>query len=223
MKSLIILFCLFSFSAFAADTTIVKLMQKVITSSVLPDYKYFYLLDKASTPHIERFDFDLDHKTMSSIPLIDLIEKIKSDTTSFNWSSQNLPRARCVDKSHLPKHVWRMVRITTTIISNDRSYAKKFNERNNDTIVVYAPKNATQKATDRAVKKATAAHNAYCDRLNALLPIEERNYFIFSKPIFSTDKQYAYIEVSRTDGGVRYLFKNTGDDWIILYDNRIAY
>ncbi|MBW4888143.1 hypothetical protein KXQ82_00385 [Mucilaginibacter sp. HMF5004] len=218
-----VLLVLSGITASAADTTMLKLMQKVIELEVPKYYQYFYLLDEPAKGETDHFDLESDSKSVLNIPFNEFKINVKTDTTSFKWCELLLPRAKCVDNEHLPKHVYSMVKVVRIIACTSRAAAKRLNLKNNDTIAVFSRPNASQKQVDKALKKATATHNAYCEKANSALPLEERNYFRFSKPFFSNDRRYAYIEVSRADGGSRCIFKNTNGNWDLVRETRVAY
>lgn len=223
MKNIVIAFvlCFCSVNTLAADSTLVKLMQTVIDLKVPAYYRYFYLLEDADAPSIN--GFRRNEQISLGIPIDELIKNSAVDTVSLKWSSHVLQRAKCVDFKHLPKHVYAMIKTTHVIISNDKRSAKILNNKNNDAVAVYVKKNASQKDVDIAVKKATAIHNAYCEKANDALPLEERNYFRFSRPVFSNNRQYAYVEIMRSDGGSQCVFKNINGNWVIFQETRIAY
>ncbi len=213
MKGLILAFvvCLTSLASLAADTTIVRLMQKVIELQISASHPYYYLLDKAETPKMDDYySIDLrwekpEFKT--DLPWNEFINNIRSDTSTFKWSAYNFPKARCVDKDHLPRHnpfvrIIRMVPSNTTKRVIDSLEAK-------DQIVVVAKKGATKKQIALQEKKMLAHYDAKW-------PPESYNVYIFSKPVFSSDKQYVILSVELNGGGCHYAFKNIKGQWELI-------
>jgi len=214
MKGLILafVFCLTSLASLAADTTIVKLMQKVIELNVPTYYhNYYYVLDKAENPKMEEFHWiDLQWEKQefrTKLPWDEFTNAIKADTSTFKWSAYNFPKAKCIDKDHLPRHnphvrIIRIMPANTPKKVIDSLEAK-------DQIVVVVKKGATKKQIALQEKKMLA-------RYEAKWPEESYSVFIFSKPIFSSDRQYAIISVELNGGGCHYAFKNINGRWELI-------
>jgi hypothetical protein len=90
IRVLITTFLLLHLNSMAADTTLVKLMGAVYKEVVGKHQRYFYVLDEAKAPDLDRYHIDknaLDKLGMSAnIPLSEMISLIPNDTISFKWS-----------------------------------------------------------------------------------------------------------------------------------------
>jgi hypothetical protein len=204
--------CFFSCLTFAADTTIVRLMQKVIDLEVDKSYSYYHLLDEAKNPY--KYDFggpDFDkNDTLKNIPLNDFWQSIKNDTSKLNWSAYNFPKAKCVDYKHLPRHISNSRVLKFMDVNTKQSVIDSLESNSNvDLIIVRIKANANQRQRERAKKKTL-------EKIYSR-PLEESNYFTFSKPIFSQDKQYAYITIRASLSGKYCIFKNDNGVWKLLY------
>jgi hypothetical protein len=181
--TILLTFC--SVITFAADTTIVKVMKKAIQLEIPSSYSYFYLLDKANTSAINENvvnSIKLADTKLKALLVKDLVNQAQNDTISIRWSKYHLPKAKCVNKPHVPqKGTWD--KINASLPSVD-------------------PKTG-------AIVPNTA---------NKIDPkaLEEISFVIFSKPVFSSDKQYALVTTWYTSSGNQYLFKQSNGNWELV-------
>ncbi len=105
MKSFAITFvlCFFGFVTMAADTTIVTLIRKIIDIEIDTSYRYFYLYDKAQNPSVDEYTFNDIHKYVPDLPINEVRNIINSDTTTFNWDTYNLPKAKLINIRNKPE------------------------------------------------------------------------------------------------------------------------
>jgi hypothetical protein len=219
--SVAIIFAFLSLSASAADTTIVKLMQKVIEIKIPAAYCYLNILYKTTPANYDATFFEeLKHNPkFSSMVLTDLAKAVQSDTSTLNWNDYQLSRARCIDKMHLPKQTSISTLLNNIIVIKfDKaiisSIVDSVKANNKDAIVVPVRSNARKKKIAKETYKATTLHDHEIENK----PLEEQTYFTFGKPIFSFDKKYAFISISKGDGGSRCLLRNNNGIWELLYE-----
>ncbi|MEO6521743.1 MAG: hypothetical protein ABIN91_08695 [Mucilaginibacter sp.] len=180
-----IIFILSGFSATAIDTSMVKLINKVIEVEIPSDYPYFYLINKGNTSSINE-NISADIKLADNKLKIQLVKEFvsnaKRDTFSIKWSDFGLPKARYVNKDHVGKK-WAWAKITAS-----------FPSVNTETGEILP--NTGHKPDPKALAETTCVS--------------------FSKPVFSTDRQYAFVATTRGMSGNHYLFKLTNGTWELI-------
>jgi len=193
----------------AADTLTTKFINAVYREVVDTNAKYYYLQEFGPVPIFD--DDDIKYELINSkdilkdVPLNDFIEGIKNDTGKINWRNYQLSRARVVDKAHLPKYT-NQVRIFKLVPYNtSQAELKKMDERGVGIVPVLVKKGMSEKQIAQAQDKANLK---YENR-----PIEEKQSYIFSKPIFSKDHQYVLIRLGGEDVSALYIFKSVNGQW----------
>ena len=204
-----LLFILICSSVRAADTLTTKLISAVYLEVVDTNAKYYYLQEFGPTPIFD--DDDIKYELINSkdilkaVPLNDFIESIKNDTGKINWHNYHLPRARVVDKAHLPKYT-NQIRIFKLVPYNtSQTKLKKMDDEGVGIVPVLVKKGMSEKQIAQAQDKANLK---YENR-----PIEEKQSFQFSKPIFSKDYQYALIRLGGGDVSALYIFRSVNGQW----------
>jgi hypothetical protein len=195
------------FEGHAADTLITKLIKSIYLEEVKPNFRYYYLIDSAVNPELDKYmikDLSTDKPLISKeIPFSDFLVNIKTDNSPFHWADFNPEKARCVDRRHLPKYSAH-IHILTYVQYNDTDSIRKLVAKNIIPVPYKRPMNkrATKRAQEQAITK-------YENR-----PVEEKNWYYFSKPIFSNDKQYVFISLGDCFNESSYVFKWVNNTWV---------
>ena len=208
MKRLALIFILlWCKPAFATDSVMVSLMNSIYKQVIDTSYKYYYVLDDAKNP-----EFDLDNfkrnvsKDLINIPFDDFVTAISKDTLPFKWSSYPLPKARYVNRAHLPKNTG-LTRIFKYVpINTSQSVIDSLGKRG--IIPIRTQPNTSAKQAERLIKKWIAGYHKR--------PDEEKNFYVISKPVFTATKQYALIKIDEVGQGCTYIFNNQNGQWVIV-------
>lgn len=230
-----IIFLLFlRVDARAADTLTTKLINTAYLEVVSTDTKYYYLLETGKNPRLDtdylKNELINDKTLLEEIPFREFAEGIQSDAKTINWNNYNLIKAKCVDSKHLPKYLYG-IRIYHYMPSNTPDSAMIKADTQDELFLKYVPDNTPDSTIKRLYseniipipfKKGMSkkriktiekkAIERYEDR-----PIEEKNSYYFSKPIFSKNHNYAQIELSHNDHGAFYIFKFADGNWTKLF------
>ncbi|MFD1257197.1 hypothetical protein ACFQ3S_10345 [Mucilaginibacter terrae] len=185
-------------------------MNNIYKQVIDTSYKYYYVLDEAK---ILKLDLDaLDNFKRSipnefkNIPFNNFLTVINRDTLPFKWSSYPLPKARYVDRYHLPKNV-SLTRVFKYVPASTDQYIIDSLEKRG-IIPIRTQPNTRSKKAEKLIKKWIAAYNKR--------PKEEKNFYVISKPVFTSNKQYGLIKVDEAGQGCTYIFKNQNGQWIII-------
>jgi|GEM_PF-6173039 len=119
-----------------------------------------------------------------------------------------LPKARYSDYAHLPFTFGQQDPIKILPLDVKQSVIDSLERRH--ILCVKVRPNLTKAQIQDAISKAAMI---YIKR-----PREEQNYYIFSKPIFSANKEYAYIEVDQSLRGNTYIFRYVAGKWVKIFE-----
>lgn len=210
----VIVLILFSQCATAADSTFVNLMNSICKQVIDTSYRYYYVLDEARNPQFNRSKLDdikfEESKIAAEVPLNDFLIATAADTSILKWSNHSLPKAKPVDRAHLPYCLGQLRIVHYLPINTKQSIIDSLESKN--IMGVRVNPNSSRKQAKKQLDRAMAI---YYKR-----PKEERNYYIISKPVFSIDKKFALISVDEVGQGVTYILKNQGGKWVIVYSSR---
>jgi hypothetical protein len=211
MKKLAVMFLLLCCNnVYGADSTIVKFMNSIYKQVIDTNYLYYYVLDEAKNPqvdanHLYNFKRSMP-QVFKDVPLKDFLIGINADTLSFLWHSYPLPKARYVDRGHLPKNVG-LTRVFKFVPINTHQTAIDSLEKEG-IIPIRTKPNTSAKQAEKLIKRWKKLYDSR--------PKEDKNFYIFSKPIFTADKQYALITVDEVGQGCTYIFKKENERWLII-------
>lgn len=195
------------------DSLITGLINSIYMERVNPAAKFYYLDEKGENPEFDKYDIvelQRETKLVKEVPLEEFATAIANDTTSVNWNNYHLKNAKCLPKN--PTHYsygYRIVNImpfstpdsTIQMLQNKGTIAFRVKKK--------LSKKQLQKETDKAV-----------ENYEKQTPIEHKNFYRFSKPIFSKNRQYVLIALDGNERGCRYIFKLTDGHWIRVYKFR---
>jgi len=207
------------FKAFAqappTDTLITGLINSIYLERVNPAAKFYYLDEKGENLGLDKYDIDHytfieDKELLKNVPIDELIAATKLDTTSINWSRYHLIKARCVLKP--PVRYSYSVKMTKVMPFNTPDSTMQ--GLRNKSIIAFRVK---QPLSDRQFNKAT---EKAIERYEKETPIEDKNFYSFSKPAFSKNRQYALIALNGSGSGCLYIFKLTDGHWVKVYKFR---
>jgi len=208
MKNIILIFLLmFIFNKVkAADTLVTKLINTVYLERVDTNAKYYYLYKYGDNPSfdIRDLDYELKNELIKEIPFQDFADAIKKDTTKIDWSDYKPTKAMCLDKVHLPINCSSYKIFKQMPYDTPDSVIHKL--QRNCIIAVLVKPDMSKKEILAAEKKANEQYEN--------LPIEEKNTYRFSKPIFSSKGNYVLIRLNSNDSGCLYIFKLSAGKWI---------
>jgi len=210
MKSVLLFAVLLIFftTANAADTLITKLINSIYLQRVDPAAKFYYLLAFAKNPEFDRPD-ERDLTTemkdkANQIPFNEFQFNILHDTSKLSWKDFDLEKAKCIER--WPCSFYRTSYKVFHYISykaND-SVIRAVEDKNEIPILIKP--GASKKQIEKAKK---IAEEKYENR-----PIEEKNIYSFSKPIFSFKKDYVFIQLNNSDHGCYYVFNLLNNKWV---------
>ncbi|WP_419701310.1 hypothetical protein [Mucilaginibacter sp. NFX135] len=202
-----LLFILICFRAGATDTLTTKLINAVYLEVVDTAAKYYYLQEFGRVPIFDEDDIKYElvsrNDVLKDVPLKDFIEGIKSDTGEINWRDYHLLHARVVNKAHLPKYTDQIRIFKLVPYNTSQAELKKLNDEG--VVPVPIKKGMTQKQINQTQDKANLKYESR--------PIEEKQSFKFSKPIFSKDHQYVLIRLGGSDASALYIFRLVNGQW----------
>lgn len=216
---LLILLLLLRFGTInAQDTLTTHFINSIYKQIIDSNAKFYYLLETGSIPSTgfsnREIDFSANelsgYKVPYGIPFDDFKTALKTDTSHICWRNYNLSDAHVVTKNQLPSGYCMVIIYKYMAYDLPDSTIGKL--ENNCTIPILIRKGMTKKQIENA-KKLAQKH--YDNR-----PLEEQKPYIFSKPIFSKDKNYALLAISDWDGGGLYFFKRTATGWtkLLVFD-----
>ena len=205
----------------AQDTLVCNFVNAVYKQIINPNARYYYLFETGKSPKrgmdntTINFSEDLrDYDNIpKGIPFEELTAAISADTSSINWHNYPLIDARVKDKAHLPDG-WCMSAVYTIMrIGTPDSVIKK--KQGPCAYVILVKPKASKRQKDKALK-------SFQDSLQNL-PIEEKQWYKFSKPVFSNDKRYGLIAVNNSEGGRIYIFRHEGTLWkkVLVFDSYV--
>lgn len=211
MKRLaLLLLMMYCNNVYGADSTIVKFMNSIYKQVIDTSYKYYYVLDEAKNPKLDinglnNFERSVP-KEFKDAPFSDFLTAIKMDTLPFKWSIYPLPKAKYVDRNDLPKNVGPTRIFKYVPIDTKQTVIDSLEEKG--IIIIRTKPNTSSKQAEKLIKQWKAS---YSKRRK-----EEKNFYVFSKPIFIADKQYALIKVDEVGRGCTYIFKKYKERWLII-------
>ncbi|MEO6149734.1 MAG: hypothetical protein ABIN95_13885 [Mucilaginibacter sp.] len=187
------------------------MINAVYTEIVDPSAKYYYLLNRAINPRFTRFDLEhLPHEMRNydkSIPFEDFFSSMDSDTVTKDWEGYDFDKAKVVERKDLPKYLeWSQVRILRYYVYKDLKDTA-FNKQvaTNGDIIVWIEKGMSKKKINLQEEKAIARYNNR--------PKEEKEYYVFSKPIYSKNREYVMISLDKSYSGCTHVFKLVNGSW----------
>jgi hypothetical protein len=202
----------------AQDTLVQKFINSIYKQVIDSNAKYYYLLETGIMPGTgfsnKEIDFSSNelsrYNVPPGIPFDDFKASLKTDTTPISWRNYTLTDARVVTEKQLPSGYCMAIIYKYMPYNTPDSLVRVL--ENNCTIPVLVKKGLTKKQLENA---KIAARKRYDDR-----PLEEQRPYIFSKPVFSKDKNYALIGIGDWSGGGLYFFKRTATGWakIMTFD-----
>ncbi len=204
-------------SAKAQDTLFTKFVNSVYNEVVDTNSTYYYLLNIGKNPQFDTYDLidlkaiiDNSKNETRDIPFQDFIDLIKADTTKVNWCKLNLEKAKCVDKDHGPKYSY-MLRVLNYIPYNSKD-SIILDLENKGIIPVLLKPGMSKKQMKAQEKLALAKYQSK--------PIDEKQFYSFSKPIFSKNNKYVLIELNKSESGCLFIFKFSAGKWKRLLEFR---
>lgn len=201
-----------AFAQASPDSLISSLVNAVYLERVNPAAKFYYLYKKGENLDLNKIDivpsdFLNEKELLKDVPVNELLVATKQDTTSIDWSNYNLVSAKCVLKP--PVRYSYSVKITKIVPFNaPDSMVQRL--RNEGIIPVRLKSSISNKQYDKLTKKAL-------ERYEKDTPIENKNFYFFSKPVFSKNRQYALIALNGSGRGCLYIFKLSEGKWIKVY------
>lgn len=219
LMRLTILNIFFSLSifCFGQSREIEKLANEAAKTIVPKDFRYFNLVDSS-------FIMKIKHSTLSNYnPKLD--EFIK-DNPDFNvqeilslsekaerisWHNYKIDRAILYQYNNIPKFATHLRIIheipfeTSQFIQDSLNQNKKYNE-----VILPVKKSWSKKRRNKEANKKWEERDK-----NTVL--ENKKYFIFSTPIFSSNGKYAIMQlITGGEGSITYVFKRKNKNWVIL-------
>lgn len=214
-KLILLIFLFYSTFCIGQNIEIEKLVNEVSKIVIPKDFRFYNLVDSSFILDINRitsYNSQLE-KFIKKHPDFKLSEFLSASNNleKINWHNYKIDGAHLYSYNDIPKFATHLR--LTTIISYEISkfeldslnHTKKYNE-----IIVPVKRWWSQKRIDREVNKKW-------DERNDNTILENKKYFIFSTPIFSSNYEYAIIEIiTGGEGSVTYVLKKVDNSWFCL-------
>ncbi|WP_162276881.1 hypothetical protein [Mucilaginibacter pedocola] len=175
-----------------------------------PKAKFYYLYKKGVNIEFDKWDFDIlqnEKELLKDVPVHDFIEAIENDTSSIDWSNYHLTNAKCV----LQKPVKYSYSYKITKIVAYKAPDSVVQQIRADGYVPFRYKgNMSKKRYEKEMNKAL-------ERYEKEMPVEDKDLYRFSKPVFSKNRRYALISLNGSGSGCLYIFRYTDGAWAKLY------
>jgi hypothetical protein len=193
------------------DSLIKALVNTAYKEIVDPKAKFYYLHEKGESLNAEDWDiYELknEKELLADVPLAELMAVTKTDTASIDWKNYNLANARCLKKP-LYKYSY-SYKISNIVSHNTPDYV--INKLMDSGIIPIIPtkKNMSKKQLAIAQKKGEELYENY-------IPLEGKQFYSFSKPVFSKNLDYALIGLNRSDQGFVCIFKLVDGKWVRIF------
>jgi hypothetical protein len=207
---IVLLFIVITVNAKAStDTLITKLINTIYTEVVNSKAKFYYLYEFGKPPKFDKYDLlELKNTAIArEIPFSDFIESVKTDTIKTMWNDYNITKAKVVLKTPIKyTNSYRIINYLPfkTTDSVMQSYRNKG--------IIPVRKKSSYSARRLKIEQAKAI-----EQYDNSFPIEEKNLYSFTKPIFSRDKNFVLIGLNNGDCGCLYIFKLINGGWIKLF------
>jgi len=216
MKKLILfIFLSHCFLCFSQNNEIEELVNKASEIVVPKDFKYYNLVDSSFVLDIDRLanSNPLLEKFIKNNPDFKLSEfpSLSNGLGKLNWNNYKIEKAHLYSYNDIPKFATHLKLVT--IISDKTSKSeldslnriKKYNE-----VIVPVKERWSKKRVEKEVEKKWGERNQSVE-------LENKKYFKFSTPIFSSDHKYAIIQlVTGGERSITYIFKKVNNYWIPL-------
>jgi hypothetical protein len=198
-------------------TNFINSVYKQLTDS---NARYYYLLETSkSTVRWDNQDLNLsdelkDFPNIKGIPVNELQEAMATDTIIVNWHNYNLINAKVTAKEHLPQGYSSVKIFRIMPVGTPDSIIEEFAKKG-QTVILVKPGLSKRRRKEAISRAEQPLENR---------PLEETEWYAFSKPVFSKDQGYALISVEYSAGGGTFIFKRAGLNWTEVVElNRFAY
>ncbi|QHS56149.1 hypothetical protein GWR56_11595 [Mucilaginibacter sp. 14171R-50] len=190
----------------SADTLIAKLINTVYKQVVDPKAKFYYLHEFGEVPKFDKYDLN-ELKGISKaqeIPLSDFVKNVANDTGRIIWSDYNIIKAKIALEAPVKyTNSYRIIRRLPfkTPDAVMRSYRNKG--------IIPVRQKTGYSAQQLKIEEAKAI-----EQYEKSFSIEEKHFYHFTKPVFSSDRTFVLIGLNDSDRGCLYIFKLVNGEWV---------
>lgn len=214
-KIFLSLFILLQINVNAQDIFLRNFVNEVAREVIPDDLLYYNLVDSSFNMKLDKYTFNDDEKEFLKLypdfPL-ELTQRV-FDSTIINWRKTELKDARYYSYKNLPRHLSSSFRVSKN--ANLNLTQKQIDSLNktiasSELYVKFKP-NWNDERRKKEAEKAWERNDKFISK-------ENRIYYQFSTPQFSTDKAYAIISIKKGSSGSTLIFKRTEVGWKKIYE-----